>query len=345
MQNEIRGYRKCKNTWSAPAKQVLRSQGNELKLPLRKEMRSVSHCRSVKRRLTPAKAASPDNAQKLGRKFKMNDYALNYLYNGACREMLKTYPDNFFDCCVSDVPYKIKTGGARVVTEENINKFERYPQGILNRLVTTSDRLKSKWLKQKDNFNAEDAALLVAKGKLFEYCSIKFEEWLPEVYRVMKSGTHIYFMVNGRNFKDLQIEAEKAGFIYQNTLVWVKQNATPNHYYMQKCEFILMLRKGSARDINNIGTVNVFCDLNPFKNKFHPTEKPVSLIKKLIENSTKINDIVLEPFAGSGTTLIAAKEAGRNYVGSEIDKKYYDIALKRLNNTAKRVETQQKGLF
>ena len=272
------------------------------------------------------------------------DLKLNYLYNGDCRELLKTYPDNFFDCCVSDVPYKIVTGGARI-TEESINKFgAKDPKGILNRRV--NNPLKQRWLKQGDSTNADEAALLVAKGKLFENCDIKFSEWLPEVYRVMKSGTHIYFMVNGRNYKDLQIEAEKAGFIYQNTLVWVKQNNTPCQYYMQKCEFILMLRKGNAKYINNLGAANVFTDLNPFGNKFHPTEKPVSLMKKLIENSTNEGDVVLEPFAGAGATLLAAKETGRNFVGSEIDKKYYDIAISRLNGTAQRTgSTEQISLF
>ena len=274
----------------------------------------------------------------------MTDYPINYLYNGDCRDMLKQYPDNFFDCCVSDVPYKIVSGGARV-TEESVNKFgAKDPKGILKRRV--NNPLKQKWLKQGDSANADDAALFVSKGKLFENCDIKFSEWLPEVYRVMKSGTHIYFMVNGRNLKELQIEAEHARFIYQNTLVWVKQNATPNHYYMQKCEFILMLRKGSARDINNFGTTNVFTDLNPIGNKYHPTEKPVSLMKKLIENSSNKGDIVLEPFAGAGSTLIAAKELNRNYVGSEIDKKYYNVAISRLNGTIQRTDnTEQMILF
>ena len=115
---------------------------------------------------------------------------------------------------------------------------------------------------------------------------------------------------------------------------------------MQKCEFILMLRKGNAKYINNLGAANVFTDLNPTGNKFHPTEKPVSLMKKLIENSTNEGDIVLEPFAGAGATLLAAKETGRNYVGSELDKKYYDIALERLQGTAQRTgSTGQISLF
>ena len=68
-------------------------------------------------------------------------------------------------------------------------------------------------------------------------------------------------------------------------------------------------------------------------------------MKKLIKNSTNEGDSVPEPFVGAGAALIAAKETGRNYVGSEIDKKYYDIATARLGGTAKRVETQQGSLF
>ena len=269
----------------------------------------------------------------------MNEHKLNYLYNGDCRELLKTYPDNFFDCCVSDVPYKLAGGGAKVTNiDAGYGKSGKpAPVGILNRRVTTPDRIKQRWLKQND----EDAALFVAKGKLFKNCDIKFKDWLPEVYRVMKDNTHIYFMVNGRNLKKLQIEAEKAGFVYQNLLVWIKQNYTPNQYYMQGTEFILMLRKGNAKYINDLGATNIFTDLNPFGNKFHPTEKPVSLMKKLIENSTGEGDIVLEPFAGAGATLIAAKELNRHYVGAEIDKKYYDIAIDRLRGAAKRTNTQQ----
>ena len=120
-------------------------------------------------------------------------HALNYLYNGDCMELLKTYPDNFFDCCVSDVPYKIVTGGARV-TEESINKFgAKYTKGILKRR-RVNNPLKPKWLKQGDGTSADEAALLVSKGKLFENCDIKFSEWLPEVYRVMKNGpTHLFY--------------------------------------------------------------------------------------------------------------------------------------------------------
>lgn len=265
---------------------------------------------------------------------------LNKVYCADAIEILKQLPCEMFDCVVSDVPYKIKTGGARV-SEESIDKFGKTdPKGIFNRVVT-NDRLKAKWLKQ----NNAESALLVAEGKLFKHCNIKFTDWLPEVFRVLKEGTHAYFMVNGCNLKELQSNAEAVGFKFVNLLVWEKQNATPNKYFMQKCEFILMLRKGKARNINNMGKTNVFHFPNIIGNKFHPTEKPVELMKELILASTNELDLILEPFAGSGSTCLAAKETNRQFLGIEIDAAYCEIANKRLNNEIQRKEPSQGSLF
>ena len=63
----------------------------------------------------------------------------------------------------------------------------------------------------------------------------------------------------------------------------------------------------------------------------HPTQKPLELMKALIELTTQENQLVLDPFAGSGTTLVAAQELGRHYIGFEIDKDYYNNSLNRLN--------------
>lgn len=269
----------------------------------------------------------------------------DFIFNGDCRELLKNYPDNFFDCCVSDVPYKIITGGARI-SEESQEKFGKTdPSGIFAKKVVLNDRLKNKWLKQNDN----DSALLVAKGKLFEHCDIKFEEWLPEVFRVLKDGAHAYFMVNSRNLNELQTKAEEAGFKFLNLLVWVKNNATPNKFYMQKCEFVLLLRKGFAKYIKDKGTTNVFNIPNIIGNKFHPTEKPVELMKIFIEQSTEKGDIVLEPFCGSGATCIAAKELERRFVASELEKRFCDITEERLQGVARRKgkdnSAEQQSLF
>lgn len=161
---------------------------------------------------------------------------------------------------------------------------------------------------------------------MFGNNNIEFSQWLPEVFRVLKQGTHCYIMVNARNLTRLQCAAEEAGFAFQNILIWEKNNVTPNRYYMQQAEYILLLRKGPARTINNPGTSNVLKVPNIIGRKVHPTEKPVELMKILIENSSQPGDTVLDPFMGSGSTGVACIENDRRFIGIEIDKKYFDIA-------------------
>ena len=69
---------------------------------------------------------------------------------------------------------------------------------------------------------------------------------------------------------------------------------------------------------------------NILGNKKHPTEKPVELLKVLIENSSNEGDIVMDCFMGSGSTGVACLETNRGFIGIEIDKKYYDIAVERI---------------
>ena len=170
----------------------------------------------------------------------------------------------------------------------------------------------------------------VRAGKMFDNNNIKFSEWLPDLYRVLKQDTHCYIMINARNLSKLQTEAEKVGFKFQQLLVWVKNNSTPNKFYLNNAEFILMLRKGKERWINEMGTKNVLSVDNIIGNKIHPTEKPVSLMEILIRNSSNENEIVLDPFCGCGSTLIAAKNLNRQFIGIEIDEKYYNIAKERI---------------
>lgn len=253
-------------------------------------------------------------------------------------EIIKEYPDEYFDLVCSDVPYRICTGGSRIELKGN------EMSGILRKVCPT-DKLKSRWIRQTD----EETDNFVRTGKLFANNDIKFSEWLPEIYRVLKNDSHSYFMVNSRNLKDLQTEAEKVGFKFQNLLVWVKNNATANAYYMQKVEFILMLRKGKAKNINFMGTSNVFTYSNIIGNKYHATEKPVDLMEDLIVNSTNEGDIILDPFMGSGTTCVAAKRTNRTYVGFEIEQKYFDIAKQRLSEEDYKLnrnkKSEQKTLF
>ena len=230
-------------------------------------------------------------------------------YNDDCLNILPKIESESIDCIITDCPYHIVNGGA------NGKKNQ------MSGLISHSNEL-------------------TRQGKIFEYNEIGFSQWLPEIYRIAKDNSHVYIMVNARNLKGLQQAAESSGFVFQNLLIWDKGNSLPNKYYMNSYELILMLRKGRAKNINNMGTSNILRVPNIVGNKRHPTEKPVELMKILIENSTNKGDVVLDPFMGVGSTCIAAKETEREFIGIEIDTKYYDIAAERLKR-----ETAQMNIF
>lgn len=284
---------------------------------------------------------------------------LNRIYHEDCLVGLKQITTESIDLVVSDVPYKICAGGVSIERRKDEmggvlqkrkdlhgNADEKAGSkhislcGVLNdkqTIVRPNCKIGEKWVRADGVVPSA-----VRNGKMFEHNDIEFSEWLPDVYRVLKNGTHCYLMINSRNLKDLQVEAEKVGFKFQNLLVWRKSNATPNKYYMQQLEFILMLRKGAARNVNDMGVSNCLSCPNIIgKGKDeHPTAKPIALMEVLIKQSSNVGDVVLDPFAGGGSTLIAAKRLERQYIGFEIDKQYYDMANRRLTQ-----EPQQMSMF
>lgn len=231
------------------------------------------------------------------------------LKNSDMLSEIKSVPDNYIDLLVTDPPYLIVQGGCT-----------KPLGGMLG--------------------NKHSELSNVKHGKVFDHNNIKFSDWLSAVYRVLKPKSHAYIFCSGRRLNELTTEALKVGFIYQNLLVWVKQNSVPNKYYMNRAEFILMLRKGGAKNINMLGSNTVLEYRNKLGNKLHPTEKPVELIKHLILNSSQAGDTVLDPFAGCGSTAVACIQTDRNFIGYEIDTKYHEIAMKEIKTA-----TENKSPF
>jgi len=237
---------------------------------------------------------------------------------------MKEIPENSIDLIVTDCPYKIVAGGVSIEERKDETK------GILRkRAISDGSACSNKWIKK----NLYDVPCAVRSGKMFKHNDISFSDWLPDVYRILKDGSHCYIMINGRNLKDLWTEAEKVKFKFVNLLAWRKNNRTPNKYYMQQLEFILLLRKGKARNINNMGTSNCLDIPNIIGKKKHPTEKPVELMKIFIENSSNEGDTVLDPFMGSCPTGEACANTNRDFIGIELDEKYFNIAKKRIEMT------------
>ena len=126
-------------------------------------------------------------------------------------------------------------------------------------------------------------------------------------------------------------------------LVWHKDNKICNPFYMQSLEFILFLRKGKSRQINNCSDTD-FCDFPNKKMKdengqpLHPTEKTIELMEKFILNSTNEGDTVLDPFLGIGSCGVASVKNNRNFIGCEIDSKYFEIAKNRIENNGEYIK-------
>ncbi|MCW3677811.1 DNA methyltransferase [Burkholderia cenocepacia] len=157
-------------------------------------------------------------------------------------------------------------------------------------------------------------------------------DWLApafaEMYRVLKADA-VAVSFYGWTKVDLFFAAWKAaGFRIAAHLVFAKSYASRAGLVKYQHESAFLLAKGRPpAPAQPIG------DVLPFKysgNRHHPTEKPVSALKDLINAFTKPGDTVLDPFAGSGSTCVAARELGRRYIGIELDDTYFAAAKSRL---------------
>jgi len=217
------------------------------------------------------------------------------LWHGCCLELMKNIPDNSIDMVLTDPPYKTISGG---------NK-----KGF-------SHKYNSSILKHND-------------GKIFKHNDIRIETWIPEVYRVLKEGSHFYTMTNNLNLEKTLTVGRQCGFGFHNLLLWKKNNVLTNRWYMKNCEYILFFKKGKAKKINNPSTTQLL-EFKNIKNRLHPTQKPIELMEVLIGNSSHINDIVLDLFMGSGSTGVACKNLNRRFIGIEKDETYFQIAKNRI---------------
>ena len=178
---------------------------------------------------------------------------------------------------------------------------------------------------------------LFSKGIVFKENNIKPEEYIPEFFRVLKEDSHCYVMTNHVNLQNMLNVATNVGFKFIKCLIWDKGNKIMGQYYMSQFEYILFFRKSKGKKINNCGTSDILSvpnkkDKDENGKNLHDTQKPVELMKILIENSSQEGEIVLDPFMGIGSTGIACIECGRNFIGIELDKNYFNIAKERIEN-------------
>lgn len=219
------------------------------------------------------------------------------LIQGDCLVVLdKLIEDGIIvDAIVTDPPYKVISGGKP--------KHKGQPSGLLSK----------------------------NDGKIFTHNDLKEEDWFPKIFKLLKEGGHCYIMTNTLNLERYLRLARETGFLLHNLLVWEKNNCTPNRWYMKNCEYTLFLRKGRAKQINNVGDKTVHKFKNG-QNKIHPSEKPIELMKMYVANSTNENELVLDFAMGSGTTGVACKNLNRKFIGIELDENYFNIAKDRIES-------------
>ena len=158
-----------------------------------------------------------------------------------------------------------------------------------------------------------------------------------QVYRLLRPNAFLYMFVSTPDFYIYQQALPKMGFTVQtHPLIWVKTNMFSHGLrsweYSRDYEPILLAVKGSPAlsEHRQMSCVFTYPVVPPVK-LIHPNEKPVGLLEKILQQCTFDNSLVLDPFAGSGVTLQAAKNMGRSYVGVERDYKFHEGIVRRLN--------------
>ena len=249
---------------------------------------------------------------------------LNKIVNGNSLEILKKIPNKIFDLIFVDPPYNLQIG----------KKLKRPDDSKVNGVNDKWDQFKS--------FNDYD-----------NFC----KKWLTECKRVLKDNGSIWVIGTYHNIFRLGYHMQNKGYWMLNDVIWRKNNPMPNfrgtrftnahetliwasknkkskytfNYQSLKClnddlqmrsDWTLPICNGSERIKKN-------------RKKVHSTQKPESLLHRILLASTNKDDFVFDPFLGTGTTAVVAKKLGRNYFGIEKEKKYFEVAKQRLEKTIK----------
>lgn len=158
---------------------------------------------------------------------------------------------------------------------------------------------------------------------------------IPKLFRVLKQDRHIFLFCAIDKFSRVREMLIKHGFwAHHIPLIWDKgsgsypsQSTTFVHSYEPFIHAMKGKRKlfGTPRDIFTVKRV-------PSDKKIHPTEKPTELLRTLIGLTTLAGEVVLDPFAGSGATIVSARETSRQGIGIEMDPVYHENIVKRLGN-------------
>jgi len=223
------------------------------------------------------------------------------LYHGDCIDVMASLNELSVDTVLTDPPYS--SGGRR----ENARSIRK----SMTRRVEDDD-----WIRG-------DAMSTPGFVYLLRECGIQWR-------RVLRPGGHVLSFIDWRMAPNLGAALETADLRQHPTLVWDKAKIGMGQIFRNQHEFIVHMTVGTPTDPLRRDVPNVL-RFPSIRGGDHPTEKPAALLQTLLSVVSPLNGIVLDPFAGSGSTLQAAKATGRRAIGIEADERYAEVAAKRLD--------------
>lgn len=155
----------------------------------------------------------------------------------------------------------------------------------------------------------------------------RFPELLEQIYRVLAKNAHFYLHCDAETMFFVKPIAESIGFKFWKPLIWDKQKIGMGYHYRSRHEYILFFEKGK-RKLTNLSVADVIeC---PRIWKGYPTEKPVRVSEILVTQSSKLGEVVLDPFCGSGSTGVAALTNGRHFLGIDLCSEALKVSRSRI---------------
>lgn len=250
------------------------------------------------------------------------DLTPNTIIQGECIDILSRLPEQSVDLIFADPPYNLQLGGG--LTRPDQSKV---------------DGVTDHW-DQFDSFDAYD---------LFTH------QWMEQCRRVLKDDGAIWVIGSYHNIYRCGAILQDQGFWIQNDVIWVKSNPMPNFKgtrLQNAHETLIWAGKQEKSKVTfNYDALKVFNEdkqmrsdwviplctggerlKNEAGKKAHPTQKPESLLNRILLATSNPGDIVLDPFSGTGTTAAVAKRLGRRYVGIERDEAYVKLSRERLKS-------------
>ena len=246
----------------------------------------------------------------------------NQIVNGDCLKEIKKIPDKSFDLVFADPPYNMQIG----------EKLTRPDASKVN-------GVNDKW----DQFNS------------FKHYDEFCIAWLTECKRILKKDGAIWVIGSYHNIFRVGTAIQNLGFWILNDVIWNKNNPMPNFRgtrFTNAHETLIWASKSekskytfnyqSLKCLNddlqmrsnwNLPICNGSERLKKDGKKIHSTQKPEALLHRILLATSNKNDLILDPFLGSGTTATVAKKLRRNYFGIEKEKNYFKVAEQRLKTT------------